>query len=96
MQGTGDLPHYTNVQMPFAGLRRRPRGEPDRLLRADLRVPAGWAGRRVVLHVGAAESVLLVELNDREVGVSKDSHLAAEFDVTDLVGPGATRSGCGS
>ena len=27
-----------------------------------------WAGRRVVLHVGAAESVLIVRLNDRDVG----------------------------
>src|SRR5439155_3665078 len=37
---------------------------------------------------GAAESVLIVTLNDREVGVSKDSHLAAEFDVTGFLEPG--------
>jgi beta-galactosidase len=43
----------------------------------------------VVLHVGAAESVLLVGLNGAEVGVSKDSHLAAEFDVTAFLRPGA-------
>src|SRR5262249_38357334 len=48
-------------------------------------LPEGWGGRRVVLGVGAAESVLLVRLNGTDVGVSKDSHLAAEFDVTDLV-----------
>jgi beta-galactosidase len=41
-----------------------------------------------VLHVGAAESVLLVRLNGIDVGASKDSHLAAEFDVTDLVRSG--------
>ena len=31
-------------------------------------LPAGWAGRRVVLHVGAAESVLIVTLNGHEIG----------------------------
>ena len=32
-------------------------------------------------QVGAAESVLLVHVDGRPVGVSKDSHLAAEFDL---------------
>ena len=31
--------------------------------------------------MGAAESVVIVELNGRRVGVGKDSHLASEFDV---------------
>ena len=43
----------------------------------------------MVLHVGAAESVLLVEVNGQDVGISKDSHLAAEFEVTDLLRPGS-------
>ena len=51
-------------------------------------VPAEWAGRRIVLQVGAAESVLLVHVDGRPVGVSKDSHLAAEFDLTDVVRAG--------
>ncbi len=55
------------------------------------RCPAAWAGRRVVLHVGAAESVLIVELNGGEIGISKDSHLAAEFDVTALPAAGRER-----
>ena len=42
-----------------------------------------------MLHVGAAESVLTVAVNGEEVGVSKDSHLAAEFDVTSFLRPGA-------
>jgi beta-galactosidase len=51
-------------------------------------IPASWSGRRIVLHVGAAESVLIVQLDGRDVGVSKDSHLAAEFEVDDFVQPG--------
>ena len=39
-----------------------PDAEPDRRLRARRsRCPTAWAGRRIVLHVGAAESVLIVE-----------------------------------
>ena len=84
MAGTWDLPHYTNVQMPFAGRPPEiPEREPDRAsTSATFELPEAWAGRRVVLHVGAAESVLIVSLNGAEVGVGKDSHLASEFDVT--------------
>ncbi len=48
-------------------------------------LPAAWAGRRVILQVGAAESVLIVQVNGHEIGLSKDSHLAAEFDLTGVV-----------
>ncbi len=89
MQGFADLPHYTNVQMPFEGNPPNvPEANPTGIYERTFELPATWAGRRVVLHVGAAESVLIVRLNDRDVGVSKDSHLAAEFDLTDLVRPG--------
>src|SRR4029450_9604706 len=52
-------------------------------------LPEAFDGRRVILHVGAAESVLLVTLNGIDIGVSKDSHLAAEFDVTRAVRAGS-------
>jgi beta-galactosidase len=90
MQGTFDLPHYTNVQMPFPGNSPElPDVNPTGVYERDFDLPAEWiTGRRVVLHVGAAESVLIVRVNAREVGIGKDSHLAAEFDVTDVVRPG--------
>ncbi len=70
MSGTWDLPHYTNVQMPFGGLPPEiPERNPTGVYECDFEVPAAWAGRRVVLHVGAAESVLLVSLNGEEVGI---------------------------
>ncbi len=83
MQDTGDLPHYTNVQMPFPQLPPDvPEANPTGAYRRTFRVPRGWKGQRVVLHVGAAESVLLVECNGQAVGVGKDSHLASEFELT--------------
>ena len=91
MQGFFDLPHYTNVQMPFPGEPPHlPEVNPTGVYERDFEVPARWvARRRVVLHVGAAESVLIATVNGQPVGISKDSHLAAEFDVTGIVRPGA-------
>ena len=89
MQDTGDLPHYTNVVMPFQGRPPEvPGSNPTGIYERTFEAPLEWAGRRVVLHVGAAESVLIVRLNGNEVGLSKDSHLAAEFDITLFVRPG--------
>ena len=83
LQGTGDLPHYTNVQMPFSG---QPPDIPDRnptgVYRTRFRVPRTWRGRRVILHVGGAESALAVYLNGQLVGTGTDSRLASELDLT--------------
>lgn len=90
MQDVGDAPRYTNVIMPFSAL---PPNVPDRnptgVYERTFEVPERWAGRRIVLHVGGAESALFVELNGREIGISKDLHLAAEFDITADLRPGA-------
>ncbi|MBT2416537.1 DUF4981 domain-containing protein [Streptomyces sp. ISL-22] len=90
LQGTDDLPRYTNVRMPFAEFPpASPTANPTGVYEREVDVPAEWAGRRIVLQAGAAESVLLVHVDGRPVGISKDSHLAAEFDLTDLVRPGS-------
>ncbi|MFF1296667.1 MULTISPECIES: glycoside hydrolase family 2 TIM barrel-domain containing protein [unclassified Streptomyces] len=87
MQDTDDLPQYTNIRMPYAEfpplspVYRNPTGVYER----TVDIPAEWTGRRIVLQVGAAESVLLVHVDGRPVGLSKDSHLAAEFDLTPFV-----------
>jgi len=78
-----DRPHYTNVMMPF-GLDppRVPTANPTGLYRTRFMLPAQWRRRRTVLHVGGAESVLLVYLNGAFVGLAKDSRLPSEFDLT--------------
>ena len=92
MQGFDDRPHYTNVQMPFAGVPPAiPDDNPTGVYERDVDIPAAWEGRRIVLHVGAAESVLIVSIDGREIGISKDSHLAAEFDLTEVATPGPHR-----
>ncbi|MEU9914174.1 glycoside hydrolase family 2 TIM barrel-domain containing protein [Streptomyces sp. NPDC051001] len=90
IQGADDLPQYTNIRMPYAEfpplspVYRNPTGVYER----TVDIPAEWTGRRIVLQVGAAESVLLVQVDGRPVGLSKDSHLAAEFDLTPFVRSG--------
>ncbi|MFG3062555.1 glycoside hydrolase family 2 TIM barrel-domain containing protein [Streptomyces sp. NPDC048231] len=89
LQDTWDLPQYTNVRMPFDTFPPAvPAADPTGVYERDVRIPAAWAGRRIVLQVGAAESVLLVHVDGRPVGVSKDSHLAAEFDLSGVLRPG--------
>jgi len=85
-----DRPHYTNVQMPFP---QEPPEVPDEnptgVHRRHFEIPEAWAGRRIVLHLGGAESVLYVHLNGKFVGMSKDSRLPTEFDVSRLMRPGS-------
>ncbi|MEO5919072.1 MAG: glycoside hydrolase family 2 TIM barrel-domain containing protein [Candidatus Limnocylindrales bacterium] len=90
MQDTWDRPIYTNVQMPFASLPPDPpEANPTGVYERSFLVPDEWVGRRIVLSIGAAESVLMVALNGIEIGISKDSHLAAEFDISGALRPGA-------
>lgn len=81
-----DKPHYTNVQMPFSATPPyTPAANPTGLHRLRVAVSQSWRGRRIVLHVGSAESCLLAYVNGAFVGLSKDSRLPAEFDITDEV-----------
>ncbi len=86
LQGLGDLPHYTNVQMPWPGA---PPSLPDEVPtvvhRTTFKVPASWRSRRTILHVGGAESVHMAWVNGVFVGYGTDSRLASEYDVTDAL-----------
>ena len=87
--GSGDRPRYTNVRMPWPDLPPHPpAANPTGVYERVVDIPASWAGRRIVLHVGAAESVLIVQAGGQQVGVGKDSHLASEFDLTAWARPG--------
>ncbi len=83
-QGVGDLPHYTNIVMPWPELDppATPVANPTGLYRTSFVVPDDWAGRDVVLHLGGAESMAVVWCNGRFVGMGKDSRLPSEFGLT--------------
>lgn len=82
-------PHYTNVAMPFPERPpHTPQINPTGVFRRKISIPRAWSGQRVVLHFGSADSVLSVYLDGVAVGLSKDSRLPAEFDISPLVRAG--------
>ena len=88
MHGHG-RPHYTNVSMPFRNEPPfTPKDNPTGVYRRTFRIPAAWQGSRIIIHFGGADSVLAVYVDGVAVGLSKDSRLPAEFDLTPLVRPG--------
>ena len=88
-QGYGK-PIFTNVDYPF------PLDEPripDAVnevgsYRRDFVLPAGWDGREVFLHVGAAGAAYYIWVNGEKVGYSEDSKLPAEFRLNRYLKPG--------
>ena len=83
MQNVGDLPHYTNIEMPFDGPPPNlPKENPTGVYRRSFTLPASWQKRQMVLHVGAADSVHFVYVNKSFVGYGTDNRLASEYDVT--------------
>lgn len=88
MREPSDPPHYTNITMPFDLVppfipEQNPTGVYRKLFHGEAE-----SGERIILHVGAAEGFLQVFVNGEAIGESTDSHLAAEFDVTDACEPG--------
>jgi len=83
-QGQSDLPHYTNIVMPWPDLDppQVPDENPTGLYRTTFRVPRSWSSRRIVVHLGGVESLAVVWCNGAFVGMGKDSRLPSEFDLT--------------
>jgi beta-galactosidase len=76
-------PHYTNVIMPFdLDPPHVPDQNPVGVYRRTVTVPRAWSGRRVVLRIGAAESVVQAFVDGVSVGLGTDSRLPSEFDIT--------------
>jgi beta-galactosidase len=85
MQGY-DRPQYTNIQMPFPGPPPHvPDVNPTGVYRRTVTLPASWEGRRIVLHVAGAETVLYVHVDGAPVAMGKDSRLPHEVDLTGVV-----------
>lgn len=76
-------PHYTNVQMPFENRPPLvPDANPAAVMRTAFDLPEGWKERRTVLHAGAAEAQAWYYVNGALAGMSTDSKLPSEFDIS--------------
>lgn len=89
-QGFPDLPHYTNIVMPWNDKEPpfTPTKNPTGLYRTKFEIPRSWRSRDVILHLGGAESVAAVWCNGEFVGMGKDSRLPSEFDITPFIAAG--------
>ena len=85
-----DYPHYTNVQYPFPPdhYPRVPHDNPVGSFRTTFTVPEGWDGRQIFLVFEGVDSFLYLWINGQMVGLSKDSRLPAEFNITPYLRPG--------
>ncbi len=93
--GFGDLPIYTNVQMPFDNVPPMPPKEnPTGFYRKTFVLPENFSGKRIILHIGGAESYLEVYLNGSFVGMGKDTRLPSEFDITPFITGGCNTLLC--
>ncbi|MFM8954727.1 MAG: glycoside hydrolase family 2 TIM barrel-domain containing protein [Actinomycetota bacterium] len=87
--GLGDVPQYTNVAMPWKEAPPYlPPEIPTLVYRRSFSVDERWSGRRILLHVGGAESVHAVRVNGEFVGYGTDSRLASEYDISGFVRTG--------
>jgi len=88
-QGQGK-PIFTNWKYPFPANQPRIPHEMNEVgsYRRDFDVPAGWDGRDVFLHIGAAGAAYYVWVNGQYVGYAEDSKLPSEFAVTRRLRPG--------
>jgi beta-galactosidase len=89
--GRWGRPIYTNVQFPFPiDAPSVPDENPTGEYRRTVDVPDDLAADgRAVLRFDGVESAYRVWWNGEPVGVGKGSRLAHEFDVSDLIRPGA-------
>lgn len=75
-------PHYTNVIMPFDEEPPAvPVDNPTGVYRRHVDVPMSMVGRRLILRVGAVESVAEIFVDGHSVGAMTDSRLPSEFAV---------------
>lgn len=83
------IPNYTNVNYafpvdpPFV-----PTDNPIGLYRTTFTLPGGWDGRRTAIVFEGACSMFNVWVNGVKIGMSKGSHVPAEFDITDALKAG--------
>lgn len=86
MQGFG-TPIYTNIRYPFEPnppfiKGRFENGNPVGSYKTSFTVPDNWAGKEVIIRLGAVSSAYYIWVNGKKVGYAQDSYLASEFNLT--------------
>jgi beta-galactosidase len=86
LQNQFDKPVYTNVKMPFTNNPPIvPAENPTGIYRTTFTLPESWNDKRIIIHIGGAESYLEVYCNGKFIGMGKDCRLPSEFDLTPAI-----------
>jgi beta-galactosidase len=85
-----DYPIYVNVKYPHAKTPPiiQAHYNPVGSYKRTFTIPETWKGKEVIIHFGAASSMLNVWVNEQFVGYSEDSKTPAEFNITQFLKPG--------
>ena len=85
-----DYPIYVNVKYPHAKTPPTIQAHynPVGSYKRTFTIPENWKGKEIILHFGAASSMLNVWLNEQFVGYSEDSKTPAEFNITQFLKTG--------
>lgn len=85
-----DYPIYVNVQYPHKATppKIQEHYNPVGSYKRTFTIPENWQGKDVVLHIGAASSMVNVWVNEQFVGYSEDSKTPAEFNITQFLKKG--------
>jgi beta-galactosidase len=87
-----DKPIYTNVQYPFTeGAPKVPNENPTGVYRQSFDISEAELAQRTTVIFDGANSILFLYCNGRYVGLSKDSRLPAEFDLTEFLHSGTNQ-----
>jgi len=75
------------VESALSGV-MKPVGEDQQLwYRRTFEIPAGWAGRRVLLNFGAVDWETSILVNGRQIGTHRGGYDSFSFDITDALKP---------
>ena len=85
-----DYPIYVNVKYPHAKTPPTIQAHynPVGSYKRTFTIPENWNGKEVILHIGAASSMVNVWVNEQFVGYSEDSKTPAEFNITQFMKKG--------
>lgn len=85
-----DYPIYVNITYPHE--RTPPKIQehynPVGSYKRTFEIPSNWKGKEIIVHFGAASSMLNVWVNGEFVGYSEDSKTPAEFNITKFLKSG--------
>ncbi|WP_308991135.1 glycoside hydrolase family 2 TIM barrel-domain containing protein [Mariniflexile litorale] len=85
-----DIPIYTNITYPFPKNPPFINGDynPVGSYRTTFEISDSWKNKEIILHFGSISGYARIFLNGQEVGMTKASKTAAEFNITQFLSKG--------